>query len=527
LKQADFMVGDAVSVRCRSMGLWVTDGLVVEVLMESTEVDGGFAMPAGSVKVTYANEDMAKWIPPAAFGVEVRAQRQWSGPSLEEDGECSTAASEDDTAVERMTTEHAEVVPETTQELGTAFTAERQPDDFRLHDAVCVFSRSKGAWSRDGIVVKVLAESAVVDDGLSMPEGSVRVLYDDCGSAKWVPPAAFGTELKQADFMVGDAVSVRCRSMGLWVTDGLVVEVLTESTEVDGGFTMPAGSVKVTYANGDMAKWVPPEAFSEELQAQRQWSGDVEDVEEASPEASELERASVAAEKAGSFARSFSRLIPTMSFLAAREVPARAGDAEVDGDDDAYIVSGSAGVASGVLGRYRRVGEHNDWPKYRNEHGAIMYFDEHWKMNSKDDTLHWCYEVRGAAADQPPAQSWAAYRFYGDSSCPVPTVARAADVEVLAVSGVVGSGRAVNGRYVEVGVHNDRPKYRNRGGAIVFFDGYWKMNDRDDVLAWRFAVKDGVAAPRPPAGAWAAHWSLGKDQPAAHLRVCGRRGRDC
>jgi len=499
---------------------------VVEVLSECAEVDGGFAMPAGSVKVTYANGDMAKWIPPAAFRVEVRAQRQWSDPSFEEEGECSTAASEDEIATQNMTTEHAEVVPETAQKPGTASTVKRQSGDFRLDDPVCVFSRSTSAWSRDGIVVRVLAESAVVDDGLSMPAGSVKVLYDDCGSAKWVPPAAFGTELKQADFMVGDAVSVHCRSMGLWVTDGLVVEVLSECAEVDGGFAMPAGSVKVTYANGDMAKWVPPEAFSEELQTQRQWSGDVEGAEGAGGvgvEASELQAASVTAEKAVSFARSFSRLIP-MGLLASQEVPTRAGDVENDGDDDAYIVSGSASVASGVLGRYRRVGEHKDRPKYRNEHGAVMYFDEHWKMNSKDDTLHWCYEVRGAADDQPPTQAWAAYRFYGDGRCPVPTVARATDVEVLAVSGVVASGRAVNGHYVEVGTHNDRPKYKNRSGAIVFFDGYWKMNDRDDVLAWRFAVKDGVAASQPPGGAWAAHWSLGKDQPAAHLRVRGGRG---
>lgn len=214
--------------------------------------------------------------------------------------------------------------------------------------------------------------------------------------------------------------------------------------------------------------------------------------------------------------------MPSMSFLAAGEASACSADAEEDADHDAYIVSGATGVASGVLGRYRRVGEHKDMPKYRNEHGAVMYFDEHWKMNSKDDMLHWCYEVRGAAGNQPPVQAWTVYHFYGNSSCPVPVVARASDVEVLAVSGVVGSYRAVNGRYVEVGKHNEKPKYKNRSGAIIFFDGYWKMNHKDDVLAWRFAAKDQVEAPpQPPAGEWAVHWSHGKNQPSALLRVCG------
>mmetsp|Transcript_34961 Transcript_34961/g.88882 ORF Transcript_34961/g.88882 Transcript_34961/m.88882 type:complete len:507 (+) Transcript_34961:100-1620(+) len=415
-----------------------------------------------------------------------------------------------------------------------AATDDSEPEvygEFRIGDAVCVFRRSTGSWLRDGIVAKVLSVSAVVDDGLLMPAGAVKVVYDDCSAVKWVPPAAFADELKHADFMVGDAVSVLCRSMGLWVADGLVVEVLQESAAVDGGLPMPAGSVKVTYANGDMAKWIPPEVFSKELRAQRQWIcegledhsriADAEDAGRATLETTAQKETSIAATKVSSFMRSFSRLMPIMGMVG----EASARNPDVDDDEDAYFVSGAAGVASSVLGRYRRVGEHSDRPKYRNEQGAVIYFDEHWKMNVKDDMLHWCYEVRGMAPCQPPVQAWAAYHFYGDSSYPVPTVARAADVELLAVSGVNGPARAVNGRYMQAGMHNEQPKYKNSSGAIIFFDGYWKMNDRDDVLAWRFAVKDTAAGSQPPSGEWASHWSFGAGQAPAHVRLNAGAGR--
>jgi len=527
LKRADFMVGDAVSVLCRSMGLWVTDGSVDEVLSEASRVDD-LAMPAGSLKVTYASGDMVKWIPPAAFGVEVRALRQWSGFGTDEDDgeDCSTTGSEGAATPRREISEPTELSDNF--ERLPSVSEQRHASSFSMGDPVCVFRRSVGAWSRDGTVVKHLAEPTLVEDGILMPAGSVKVLYGNLSSAKWIPPAEFGMELKQADFMVGDGVSVLCRSMGLWVSDGLVVDELLETNVVDGGLTMPAGSLKVTYASGNMAKWIPPETFSEELRVQRPCSGEGEEDQSSTVnaegdepetlEASDPTESPAAAHPPSSIVRSLSRLLPVMSFVSNQEASVQVDD---DDEGDAYIVSGASGVASSFLGRYRRVGEHNDRPKYRNQHGAILYFDEHWKINSKDDVLHWCFEVRAAAGDQPPTQDWAVYRFYGDRSSPVPTVTRAADLEVLAVSGVMGSARTVNGRYVEAGLHNEKPKYKNSSGAIIFFDGYWKMNDRDDVLAWYFSVKDGGAGPLPPAGPWAAHWSVGKDQPPAVVKVCG------
>jgi hypothetical protein len=351
--------------------------------------------------------------------MEVRAQRQLNTSFSDED-ECSTAVSEGDLSPARQISE-PEFVSDALQRT-SAHSEQVQVGEFNAGDPVCVFSRSTGAWLRDGIVVKVLAEPSVVDDGLPMPAGASKVLYGDGGSAKWVPPEAFGAELKHADFAEGDAVSVFCRSMGLWVADGLVVEVLSERATVDGGMALPAGSVKVTYASGDMAKWIPPAAFGMEVRAQRQWSGEIvpdQSIAVWSAELQEVSAPSAEAPRAFSFARSLSRLIPVSKH-----------SDNADESDDVYIVSGQAGVCSSVLGRYHRVGEHQERPKYRNKRGAVIYFDGYWKMNAKDDVQHWRYEVRGTAADLlPPAEGWAVYHFYGDSNCPVPKVVCAADAK--------------------------------------------------------------------------------------------------
>jgi len=394
---------------------------------------------------------------------------------------------------------------------------------FCAGDPICVFRRSYCMWSRDGIVVKVLAEAAVAD-GLPMPAGSVKVIYDNRTYAKWIPPAEFGAEVKHADFVVGDVVTMLLPGSGVWVTDGLVEEVLLESTLVDGGLDMPVGSVKVTCSNGDSVRWIRPEAFSEELKAQRQWSD--EDMEEQSEKADpneagpkavvEPSEPSVARQVAGGLVRRLSRLLPPiMVLLGGSDVE----DDEEEEDDDAFIISGILGLPRNIPGRYRRVGELNWKPKYQNERGAVIFFDEYWKMNTKDDTMHWCYEVREADGEQPPAQTWSAYHlFHGSNS--VPTLEKAEDVEMIIVSGITGPRRAVNGRYAEVGWHNSRPKFKNRKGAIIFFDDYWKLNNRDDVLAWQFGVKEAVGSD-PPAGQWEAHWSCGDDQPPASILVRG------
>jgi len=589
LKRADFMAGDAVSVFCPDMGLWLADGLVVEVLSENSTVDGGSAMPAGSVKVVYASRSLTKWISPVAFGIDLRAQRGWSALDIEEDQERRFEVGKGGKKPESAVSSHADRTrtpdpaavpgeqaqtlactpdactasaaaltegglgtsgeqdgassiysntsalsgldtsggPCTASPLSMSGSEAGAVSRFCVGDAVCVLSRGTCAWLRDGVVVRVLAEPAVVNNDLPMPAGAVKVLYNQGCYAKWIPPAAFGEELKRADFMAGDAVSVFCPDMGLWLADGLVVEVLSENSTVDGGSAMPAGSVKVVYASGNASKWIPPDASVEQLRPQRQWSGEgmddqslTADGTNAGPAAlgrSEPKEASVAAQMADNLVRSFSHFI--MGCIGSQTAPQDFIGSDGD-DDDAYIVSGAAGIPRSILGRYRRVGEHGDRPMYRNEHGAIIFCDEHWKMNSQDDTSHWCYEVKAATGDLPPTEAWEACQLNGGSTGPVPTVTNAVDVEVLVVSGAIGPSRAVNGRYGEVGWHNARPKYKNGSGAIVFFDDCWKINPRDDVLAWNFWVNDAVGS-QPPAGEWEAHWSVGHDQPPACVRVRG------
>jgi len=426
------------------------------------------------------------------------------GPNSQLPGDAATAASSDP-AVDMARD----------LEAAGATSGDDSETTFSVGDPVCVYRRSVGAWLRDGVVVQVLAEPTTMD-GLHLPAGAVKVLYDDAGYAKWIPPAAFSAELKHADFIVGDDVSVLTPNTGIWATDGSVVEVLAESATVDG-VAMPVGSVKVTYAGGDMARWIPPEAFQKELRAQRSWSGEGSadqpgmDAGPAVLDVSPSKASAMAAHVADSLVRTFSFLSPIMG---------SGYTDDADDDDDAYIVSSMSGLARSIPGRYRRVGECNWKPKYCNERGAIIFFDDHWKMNVKDDTLHWCYEVRGSTEEYPPAQAWQAYHLFGDSGCPVPTLARASEIEVLAVSGVTGPARGVNGRYVEVGYHNMRPKYQNRSGAIIYFDDYWKMNNRNDMLAWHFGVKDATGL-KPPGGDWEAHWSCHDEQSFASVRLSG------
>lgn len=138
---------------------------------------------------------------------------------------------------------------------------------FAAGDAVNVLSRSEGRWRRDGVVVEVLEAPATVD-GTALPAGTVKVIYAGGEAAKWVPPKAFAMELQAADFAAGDQVSVFVRTMGLWVSDGMVQQVLAEPQTIDG-HPLPAGSVLVHYNCGSSAKWVPPEVFTEELRPLR------------------------------------------------------------------------------------------------------------------------------------------------------------------------------------------------------------------------------------------------------------------
>lgn len=337
---------------------------------------------------------------------------------------------------------------------------------------------------------------------MQLPAGSVQAAYFGGNSSKWVPPAAFGAELRKATFEVGDSVAVFVRRQGLWVEDGQVTTVLHKPTIVDGGIEMPIGSVQVMYDDKSMAKWVPPAAFDQELRAQRPWSAD--ELAQAEYAVPEPQKAAPAPKAKAAFWNACCFVFMTRPEVAGPSSPKGAsGEADPAADAESFLVAGpktKSVMRSGFLGRYRIVGEHQERPKYQNASGAIMFFDGHWKMNSKDDTLHWCYEVlRCTDYATPPPGPWTAWRFFSKDA-PDLTVSHASEADKFVVSGAAGSKaiRGVNGRYMQVGEHNEKPLYRNDNGAVIYFDSYWKLNEREDnVLAWRFSVR-GSDGDEPP-----------------------------
>lgn len=569
IRKADFLLGDRVSVFCRGKGLWIADGVIVEVLSEPTVVEGGLQMSAGAVKVVYDSKSSAKWVGPDNLEGEIRPVRGWLPEDSEED-EDSTADSEAGMATSR----NIEVpeLPErlaapkvqcwsflpklarglSGQETLSAWSAEHAPlkstgsassvpipdgadavtvpgsdaapedmdcdqQDMYAHfaegDAVCIFSRGDAKWLRDGVVVAALAEDGIVDGGVQMPAGSVKVLYERNGRSKWIPPASFGEEIRKADFQLGDRVSVFCRGKGLFVSDGVIVQVLAAPAVVEGGLGMPEGAVKVIYESGSSTKWIPPESFDRELDSIRDWvpqdliDGGADTWEVVPPPSGNT----------GLQKQTASTPDCCFAFLFLRRGP-QAPKADEESEDD-YTVSGLTKQGRGLSGRYLKVGVHNEMPKYKNRKGCIIYFDGYWKLNGKDDVLHWSYGVRGAHGELPPSGAWQPFKF--STEAPL-SVQKASDVELFHVSGLAWAGAIGNGRYVEVGSHNDRPFYTNNKGAAIYFDGYWKLNFKGDKLAWQYGNKS-ASGQEPPFGAWAPHWSHSANTGEPTVRACGNR----
>lgn len=81
----------------------------------------------------------------------------------------------------------------------------------------------------------------------------------------------------------------------------------------------------------------------------------------------------------------------------------------------------------------------------------------------------------------------------------------------FSVSGAGGKGSGVNGNYVAVDMFKSKPKFKLVGGeAIMYFHEYWKLNDKDDVRGWYYAVA-GSRQVEPPTGAWTLHGYGGTD----------------
>lgn len=385
----EYSAGEEVHIFSRAAGSWI-EGVVVQVLAEPAHVDGT-DMPACAVRVAY-NGNMQKWVAPAGFAALLRRKPQGAAQAPPESspafrGGAEAAEAEPPPLAEATcgasaTATGAEAPSGADDPAGgaAAEAAQEAQNDvpaprFSEYDSVSVLSRGQGIWYRDGVVLKILDSHGAVEEGADMPAGSIKVVYDSESVVKWIPPHCLDAEVSCLDFEKGDAVSVFCRQMGLWVADGVVVELLPERATVEDGLTLPAGAVKVIYENNKSVKWVPPEMFQCELKRR------------------------VTPEK-------LSRLVDLGLGSKA------AGD---------FLVVGVAGKGEAVNGHYRLVGTYNERPKYQNSRGAIIYFDGYWKINDTSDTLAWRFMVKSATGPEPPTGEWSPHGYICSSSTP-PTV---------------------------------------------------------------------------------------------------------
>jgi len=120
------------------------------------------------------------------------------------------------------------------------------------------------------------------------------------------------------------------------------------------------------------------------------------------------------------------------------------------------------------MGNYDCAGLWNERRKYRNDLGAVIYFDHGWKINA-DGSID-------------PKQSHYSHD------------------EVLVRDSDIGF---MNGLYRSVDFLNGRKKFRNSKGAVIYFDQTWKMNRRDDGGC--ICIFESVDL-LPPNGVWKSTW---------------------
>lgn len=80
---------------------------------------------------------------------------------------------------------------------------------------------------------------------------------------------------------------------------------------------------------------------------------------------------------------------------------------------------------------------------------------------------------------------------------------------------------ACNGVYRYDGNFKGKPMYKQSTGAVIFFNGVWRMNSIFKVSSWLYSWDDSDAA-LPPEGVWRADDALGG---SADLECCGERLR--
>jgi len=213
-----FVKGEKVEVWSNSKAAWC-DALVVEAFSVQSVADG-FAVPAGSVKVSF--DSGVKFIMPEQVSAMLRKS-------------------------------------------GTSVAASRFVKGAKLQ----VWSESQGAWV-DAVVEEAFAE-ATNFEGFAVPAGMLKVR--SATSVKWVRPEQawmvreVGTgacaQLLSRDpgFAKGEKIQVWSDSRQLWL-GGVVLEAFATAGTADG-FTVPAGTLKVSSDAG--VKWVSPALASKIL----------------------------------------------------------------------------------------------------------------------------------------------------------------------------------------------------------------------------------------------------------------------
>lgn len=74
----------------------------------------------------------------------------------------------------------------------------KEPVGLVKGDLVEVFSASSGKWHDDGVVLQVL-DASDMQDGLSLPAGSVKIQYQNDHRLKWIPPCHLTRCLRKSE----------------------------------------------------------------------------------------------------------------------------------------------------------------------------------------------------------------------------------------------------------------------------------------------------------------------------------------
>jgi len=85
-----------------------------------------------------------------------------------------------------------------TEQPSTSSQASRVPSVFRKGDLVVIYSRAVGQWLDDGIIFDEVKEDEEdgVHDGCKLAAGSVKVLYNNSKTFKWILPSQFKSMLR-------------------------------------------------------------------------------------------------------------------------------------------------------------------------------------------------------------------------------------------------------------------------------------------------------------------------------------------